>query len=96
MNPGNNPRWTWDQYQEETGTPDSEADQRAAIIHTVDQFYSQGDYWSLNAVRILLRLLVEAEPKSGYALLCILHDLDNLTPHSLELAQKFLSALTRP
>ena len=95
MNTGNNPRWTWEQYQEETGIPRSEAEQRDAIIGAVDQLFSQGDYWSLNAVLALLGRLAEAEDHDGYNILSILHGLVDLNPRSLELTSSWVSAFRR-
>lgn len=72
--------------------------QKKDILKAIDKLYSQRDYWSLEAIRLLTAQLVEEDPEKkdrGYNLYFNVNDMVMATDAQLERMSLFLRAVAR-
>lgn len=82
-------------YIEETGrdVPSTDAALRDDLLRSIERLFSQGDYWSLDAVRRVLHQLTEDEPERGFGLLFAIEDALTATPREDHLVSIFRRTL---
>ena len=78
-------------FIEQTGrnVPNTDSALRDDLLRPIERLFTQGDYWSLDAVRRVLHQLAEDEPERGFGLLFAIEDALIATPREERLVSVF-------